>query len=233
MSDLLDDAALPGGWTTATLDELGEWTGGGTPSKSNSTYWNGTIPWVSPKDMKTLVLDDTLDHITEEAVKDSAVKLFPADSIAFVVRSGILEHTLPVALIRVRATANQDLKVLTPSPGIRPRWLLHTLLAHAPDIRDRCQKDGTTVASLDFPKLKAYRLRVPPGPEQERIVEAIERKLQALERSDALLAEAAKRAKLLRRSMLNHAAAGQLVPQDPSDEPAKNLLGRDEGPLKG
>ena len=91
---------LPIGWVRAPLGMLGEWSGGGTPSKAQPDYWhNGTVPWVSPKDMKQIVLDASQDHITDLACAESSARLMPPGSIAFVVRSGILNHTLPIALV--------------------------------------------------------------------------------------------------------------------------------------
>ena len=84
---------LPDGWDRATLGELGEWYGGGTPSKKRPEFWtDGTIPWLSPKDMGPDVLVATQDLIHESALDDTPVKLVPAGSVAIVVRSGILER---------------------------------------------------------------------------------------------------------------------------------------------
>ena len=116
---MTDGSDQPAGWSAASLSELGEWRGGGTPSKSNKAFWeDGTVPWVSPKDMKRRFIEDSEDHITTDAVAKSAANLVPANSIAFVVRSGILDHTLPIAQLGVEATVNQDLRVLIPSPAL-------------------------------------------------------------------------------------------------------------------
>lgn len=178
---------LPPGWEMATLDDLGTWTGGGTPSKKVADYWGGDIPWVTPKDMKAPRLNGSQDRITAKAVQESSAKLVPAGSLAFVVRSGILEHTLPIALLKCDATINQDLKVLTPHADLNPEWLLYALLALAPMIRRECRKDGTTVASLDFPKLRRYPVPLPPRAEQDRIVEAIEEISALVDDADAAL----------------------------------------------
>ena len=88
---------------------------GGTPSKKENeanSYWGGTIPWVSPKDFKSFYLYDSEDHITEKAIDDSATQKGIPDSVLVVVRSGILKHTLPVAINKVEVTINQDVKVL-------------------------------------------------------------------------------------------------------------------------
>jgi type I restriction enzyme S subunit len=77
---------LPAGWVWTTLGELGQWFGGGTPSKRKPEFWeSGTIPWLSPKDMgKSLLIIDTQDHITGAAVAGSATSLVPANSVALV-----------------------------------------------------------------------------------------------------------------------------------------------------
>ena len=74
-------------WEMVPLAELGTWTGGGTPSKSRPDYWDGEIPWLSPKDMGSLVLADTQDHISTTAVAESSTKLVPAGAVAIVTRS--------------------------------------------------------------------------------------------------------------------------------------------------
>lgn len=53
---------LPLGWAFVRLSELGDFSGGKTPSTNNSAYWGGTIPWVTPKDMKFSEIFDTQDH---------------------------------------------------------------------------------------------------------------------------------------------------------------------------
>ena len=73
---------LPKGWIRLTMGEVGRWFGGGTPSKANPRFWTGgKIPWVSPKDMKFDLITDAQDHITEDAVAQSATNLVEEGSI--------------------------------------------------------------------------------------------------------------------------------------------------------
>ena len=82
------------------LAELGKWAGGKTPAMAEKSFWEGgTIPWISSKDMKVSTLTDTQDHITEKAINEASMTLFPENSIAIVTRSGILKHTFPVAYV--------------------------------------------------------------------------------------------------------------------------------------
>jgi type I restriction enzyme S subunit len=84
---------LPHGWAWSSLGSLGDVRGGGTPSKRNGDFWNGSVPWVSPKGMKRDLIDDSQDHITELAIESSSVKRIPAESLLMVVRGMILAHS--------------------------------------------------------------------------------------------------------------------------------------------
>lgn len=166
---------LPRGWTTIRIGDVGVWRGGGTPSKANSSFWTGgTIPWVSPKDMKRSHIAEAIDNITEEAIKGSATQLVPEGSVLIVTRSGILQHSLPVAANTVPVAINQDLKALTPKEGIETEFLMRQLQADAQEILKTCTKSGTTVESIDFERLKDHEFRLPPLPEQRRIVAKVD-----------------------------------------------------------
>jgi type I restriction enzyme S subunit len=202
-------------WETITLSDIGTWRGGGTPSKSNDSFWtNGTIPWVSPKDMKTLRIDSAQDLITEEAVQKSSAKMIPAQSVAVVTRSGILERTLPVAIIEVEAAVNQDLKVVTPKEGIDPAFVAYYLRGYERDILRQCSKNGTTVASIDFPRFLRFPFPLPDIDEQKQIVEAIESQFTRLDDAVAALQRSRTRLKRYRASVLKAACEGRLVPTE-------------------
>jgi restriction endonuclease S subunit len=87
------------GWPLVRLSEVATLSSGGTPSKANAAFWDGNIPWVSPKDMKTSCVSDAEDKITREAIARSAAKIVGVNSVLTVVRSGILAHTFPVAML--------------------------------------------------------------------------------------------------------------------------------------
>ena len=64
-------------WPVAPLFKIVRIVGGGTPAKANSTFWSGEILWVSPKDMVSRIIWETPDHISENAVAESATQLVP------------------------------------------------------------------------------------------------------------------------------------------------------------
>lgn len=228
---------LPPGWKAEPLRRVGTWRGGGTPSKERREYWvGGSIPWVSPKDMKVGVLDDAEDYITEEAVDNSATAIVPAGSVLIVVRSGILKHSLPVAVAQRDLAINQDLKAVTPSPGINSSYLAYALRAFARDILDTCTKAGTTVQNINFPALMEYEIPVAPSDQQGPIVEEIEKQLTRLDAGVAALRRVQAATKRYRAAVLKAACEGRLVPTEADlarregrpYEPGSVLLGRIE-----
>ena len=146
---------------------------GGTPSKKENeanSYWGGTIPWVSPKDFKSFYLYDSEDHITEKAIDDSATQKVIPDSVLVVVRSGILKHTLPVAINKVEVTINQDVKVLVPNDSVLPDYLGLYLKVFEKKILNLCVKHSTTVQSVNTTEFLSLDIPVPPIPTQKKLI---------------------------------------------------------------
>ncbi|MDK3102821.1 restriction endonuclease subunit S [Morganella morganii] len=159
-----------------TLKEIGTWYGGGTPSKARSEFWEkGSIPWISPKDMGKPIVDNSEDYITEAAIKESSTKLIPANSIAIVVRSSILDKYLPSALIPVPATFNQDMKIVITHGNILPGFIAHMLRSRGNDILRIAKKTGGSVASIDSKKLFSFRIPIPKQYEQQRITNILDK----------------------------------------------------------
>lgn len=224
-------SALPTGWIQMPLGTCGTWHGGGTPSKFNESYWTkGTIPWISPKDMKTFRITDSEDHLAQVAIEETNVKLFPSGTVLVVIRSGILSRTLPVAVSQVIGTMNQDLKGLCPADGIDSDFVAYFLQAFEQDILRKCSKHGTTVASIDTASLHSYPLSIAPLNEQRRIVAKIEELFSDLDAGIAALKRAKANLKRYRASVLKAAVEGKLTEEwrakHPAKEPASELLAR-------
>ena len=257
---------LPEGWIWARLSELGDFSGGKTPSTQRAKFWDGDIPWITPKDMKQLRLSSSEDKVTQMAV-DDGLALIPAHSVLIVVRSGILRRTVPTAVNEVATTINQDLKALV---LVRPELASYVQLlirGFERFILQNLTKIGTTVESIQFEAFAAQGFPIPPLAEQSRIVSRVEelmRLCDALEAKGQL--EAAQHDQLvstllgaltasatpeeladnwqrvaqhfdllldrpqaigaLEQTLLQLAVRGLLVPQDPTDEPASELLVR-------
>jgi type I restriction enzyme S subunit len=203
---------LPQGWVSARLGELGAWRGGGTPSTSKDAFWHeGSIPWVSPKDMKRDVIDDSEDKITHAAIKESATQLIPPNSVLVVTRSGILQHSLPVAINTREVAINQDLKALTPTESVSANYVCRFLRARALDILRDCAKAGTTVDSIDFNKLKAFNIPMAPLSEQRRIVTKLDSLTGCTARAREQLGRIPKLVEMYRESLITAGLSGELT----------------------
>ena len=161
-------------WETDTVENLcKEIYGGGTPSKSHQEYYdNGDIPWVSSKDMKSDVISDSQIHITQLGVDNSTAKMVPINSVIMVIRSGILKHTLPVAINSVPVTVNQDLKVFIPGERILTRFLAIQFKMQEKDILSGVR--AVTADNIEFNSLKQRHMIVPPIELQQRYVSTLE-----------------------------------------------------------
>jgi len=205
------DGELPKGWTSKKLNEIGTWKGGGTPSKSRKDFWeNGDILWVSPKDMKSQKISETIYKITYEAIENSSTKLISKGSVLFVVRSGILRRTLPVALTISDVTVNQDLQALTPKEVI-PEYVFWYVCAKNDDIRKTCSKDGTTVESIESSLLKNYSIPICSFKEQQSIIDELGSKLTVCDKMEETIAQSLLQVKTLRQSILKNAFEGKLI----------------------
>jgi type I restriction enzyme, S subunit len=179
------------GWRTARLGDLVKVVGGGTPTRSNPDYYGGDIPWVTPKDMKSWIINGAQVAITQTGLDKSAARLVPANSVLIVVRSGVLKHTVPVGLNRVPVAINQDMKALLCSDRVDPEFLGRLIKARSSEILSWVR--ATTADNFPIDKLKDLEITLPSLEEQRRIVEMLERadelrtkRCQALARLDDL-----------------------------------------------
>lgn len=206
------EGELPKGWKEVKLSDLGYWKGGGTPSKQVNKYWeNGTNLWVTSKDMKIGVINDSINKITDDAILNSSANRIPKGAILFVMRSGILRHTFPVAIAGKDLTVNQDLQTLSPNGLATSEFIYWFILAFNNEIRQKCSKDGTTVESIESNSLKNYPFILPPLPEQQLIVSELESKLTVCDKIEETISQSLQQAETLRQSILKKAFEGKLV----------------------
>lgn len=158
------------------LSELCAFRHGGTPSKAVPAFWSGGIPWVSPKDMKASAICDASDHITEAAVANSATSVVPPGCTLLVVRSGILAHTFPVALVTGPVAFNQDIKAVVPkSAKVSAAYVYWFLRSKASDVVSRGVKKGATVHSVQSGFIEGLQVPLVERDEQQRIVDLLSR----------------------------------------------------------
>ncbi|APH73424.1 restriction endonuclease subunit S [Aquibium oceanicum] len=157
-----DPVSNPKEWAKEKLADVADFLSGGTPSKSSPSFWVGQIPWVSPKDMKTVIIRNAIDHISETAVRQSAVKLAPANAVLIVVRGMILAHSVPVGILAREAAFNQDIKSIVFHEGIDPRFGLWNLLSQRSAILQEVSTAAHGTKRLDMDALSKIPVLCPP-----------------------------------------------------------------------
>lgn len=192
------------------LSELVEVRGGGTPSKANPLFWEGAIPWVSPKDMKVEEIFDAEDHISEEATEESSAKVLSPGSVLVVIRGMILAHTFPVAVLRVPATINQDMKALVPRPLIQAEYLAAVLLASNDEMLSLVDRSTHDTRKLLTEKLLSFEIPVPSSTEQRRIVAHLDALMAKTAALKQLQQQSAAELDALLPSILDRAFKGEL-----------------------
>ncbi|MCL4266665.1 MAG: restriction endonuclease subunit S [Anaerolineae bacterium] len=202
------------GWEWVRLGDLGKNVGGGTPRKSEPAYWGGKIPWVSPKDMKIRVIEDAQDHVTEIGVEQSSTKLIPTKSILIVFRSGILAHSLPIAIAGRDLTINQDMKAIILDSGYVPDYVAYALQAREQHLVTTCVKKGPTVHSIVGDKFWQEKVPIPIGSNslnrQQQIVSYLDKVQTEIEEMTALHAEDTKLIDAVEQAILAQAFRGEL-----------------------
>jgi type I restriction enzyme S subunit len=218
---------LPTGWATAILGELGNWSSGGTPSRSNPEYYGGDICWVKSGDLVDAVIETTPEKITNEAVRDSAAKIFPTGTLLIAMYGATIGK---LGVLGIPAATNQACAALLPNgstENVIP-WVGKYLRLERDNLRDAGK--GGAQPNISQAVLKEYSIPVAPLNEQRRIVAKIDalqarsrRAREALDSIPALLER-------FRQSVLAAAFRGDLTAdwraKHPDVEPASVLLER-------
>ena len=164
---------IPKEWVAKTLATACDWFSGGTPSKRNENWWRGSLPWLSPKDMKRFELADTEDHVTRQAAL-SGSRIAPEGSIFIVVRGMILAHSFPVVIGGAEFAFNQDVKAVIGRAPLINRYLAYWFVANTDLFLKKTTESTHGTKRFDLSDLYKIEIGVPSDPEQRRAIDRLD-----------------------------------------------------------
>ncbi len=218
---------IPDSWEWVRLKDLGQFSSGKTPSKQVPSNWeNGIVNWFTSKDIKSDYLSKSQILISEEAAK--GLQLYPVGTLLMVVRSGILKRLFPVSLLKAPGTINQDIKAFQIYDERLSMYLFLCLKGLSPYILKQFRKQVTTVDSLRFEDFSIMPIPMPPLAESQRILDRVaelQPDIDAYDKAQTKLRTIEQRfPDAMKKSLLQYAIEGKLVPQRKEEGTAKDLL---------
>ncbi len=163
-----EERVFEGRWKYIRLGDCGKWLSGGTPSKTNSSYWNGNIPWISARSMQGSRYADSNLKVTELGAENGTRRI-PINTILLLVRGSILHQRIPVGITTREVTFNQDVKALIPSDDFDPQFLLYWFLANELFLLSKVDNTGIGAGKLSTDILFDLQVPVPSLREQRAI----------------------------------------------------------------
>jgi type I restriction enzyme S subunit len=194
-----DFGHVPDGWRVVRLGQVADLCSGGTPSKQRPDFWDGKIPWASPKDLKRPRLADTEDHISEAGLSDGS-RLVQAGAIFIVVRGMILARDVPVALAMVPMAFNQDMKAIVARSEIDSEFLLYGLSAYKSRLLHHIGSAAHGTKRISTSAIENFQLPMPPLAEQRAIAKMLRTVQQAKEATEKILVAT----RQLKQSLMRH-----------------------------
>ncbi|WP_373507881.1 restriction endonuclease subunit S [Thiocapsa sp.] len=201
---------VPEHWLVKPLGRVVRFAGGATPDKGKPEYWDGEIPWVSPKDMKVMRIANVPDHVTQEGLANSALILLPVKSVLIVVRGMILAHSFPVAISDVPVTINQDMKAIEVGTQLEAEFVLWVLTGIAPVFVSLADESAHGTRKLESEVIAKVCLPVPPRDEQVSIIAFLERETSRLDAMVEKIETAIDRLQEYRTALITAAVTGKI-----------------------
>lgn len=215
---------IPENWVWTRLDTISSITSGGTPARTNPSFWSGNIPWVKIGDIKEKYVFSSEEKITVKGLNSSSAKVFPKNTILYTIFATIGT----VGILGIEAATNQAVAGITFYGEYCLDYMYYVLVG----LKDILVSKGKGMAQMNINQtiLKNTPIPLPPLAEQERIVAKIEELMPLVEEygkaEEQLTKLNAEFPDKLRKSILQQAVQGKLTERDPADEPASELIKR-------
>ena len=212
---------IPDNWVWTTLSEVGTWQSGGTPSRSNKSYYGGNIPWLKTGDLNDGLISDIPESITEEAIANSSTKINPTGSVLIAMYGATIGK---LGILTFPAATNQACCACIEYEAVDQMYLFYFLLSQRTAFIEK--GGGGAQPNISKEIIVNTYIPLPSLSEQHRIVSEIKRWFALIDQIEQGKSDLQTIIKQTKSKILDLAIHGKLVPQDPNDEPAIELLKR-------
>ncbi|WP_306475659.1 restriction endonuclease subunit S [Methyloversatilis sp.] len=214
---------LPEGWAWASVAQLGDVTTGSTPSTTDAENFGDAIPFFRPGDLDAgYYVEQSRERLSEAGA--AMGRVLPEKSVLVTCIGATIGKT---GFARVSCATNQQINALSVSDdGVIPEFVYWLMVSGAGQRQIIENASATTLPILNKSKFEKLVLPIAPLPEQTEIVSVLETESERISIQETAIKHALRQAIAQRKNLLKAAFSGQLVPQDPNDEPASALLAR-------
>ena len=206
-------------WESDKLGNIFETSSGGTPKRGNTSYYGGNIPWLKSGELNNGIVSSADEFITEEGLKNSSAKVFPKGSLLIALYGATVGK---LGILDFDSATNQAICCIYQNENYNKNFLFYYLLFKKEYLVN--QGKGGAQPNISQEIVKALIVPIPTLDEQKQIVKEIEKRFEAVDEVERVIAENLEKAEQLKQSILKKAFEGRLVPQNPTDEPASVLL---------
>ncbi|WP_256010213.1 restriction endonuclease subunit S [Desertivirga xinjiangensis] len=197
---------IPKHWELTTLGKVAVWGSGGTPNRSNSAFYGGSIPWIKTGDLNDSVIYEASEFITELGLAKSSAKIFPKGAVGIAMYGATIGKT---AMFGIDAATNQACAVAQAREFVSNHFLHYYLKSQKEAFIEKGK--GGAQPNISQAVLKEHPFPLPPLAEQKRIVAKLDEAFKHLETLKAKLERIPKLLKKFRQTVLTHAVTGKLT----------------------
>lgn len=212
-------------WQFGSLGDLSEVKTGSTPLKSNKAYYeNGDIPWLTSSVTGKTVVTEAQNFVTQRAVDECRLKVFSSGTL-LIAMYGEGKTRGQVTEIKIDATINQACAAIEVNENLVEKDFVKICLLDNYE-RTRMMAEGGTQPNLNLSKIRSILIPLPAISEQKKIIVIVRSLMARLDLVERQYQNAIRTLENLTKTIFTVAFRGELVKQDPNDEPASELLKR-------
>ena len=214
---------VPENWAWQRVGNIGSWSAGATPSRTNPEYYGGSVPWLKTGDLTDGYVSEVPEYISELALQKTSVRLNPTGSVLMAMYGATIGK---LGILEVPMTTNQACCACIPFDGLYNKYLFYFLMGNRKNFIK--MGEGGAQPNISKDKIVNYPIAIPPLAEQKRIVAKIEELLPMIDRYEqawSKLEDFNKRFPVdMQKSILQMAIQGKLVPQLPEEGTGEELF---------